>query len=198
MTDTEARLIRTAKSGNNRAFGQLVKKYQEQTLFLAYDLMGNYTDAKDLAQETFIRAFQKLSQYQERAKFSTWLYRITVNLAYDAYRVRRRDRIELIDPVNDKIFPWKTMSGDDLNPTYDIENREFRNRIQAELDRLTFNQRTVVVLKYFHEKNSFEIAKIMDCKPSTVRAHLLRALTHLRKALYLSEWDYKMIAKVPS
>jgi RNA polymerase sigma-70 factor (ECF subfamily) len=105
MTDPEARIIQDAKSGNNRAFGRLVKKHQERTLFLAYDLMGNYDDAKDLAQETFIRAFQKLSQYEKRAKFSTWLYRITVNLALDTHRKRRRNRMEFLDTGDDNVVP---------------------------------------------------------------------------------------------
>jgi len=195
MTDTEARLIRDAKSGNNRAFGRLVKKYQERTLFLAYDLMGNYDDAKDLAQETFIRAFQKLSQYEKRSKFSTWLYRITVNLALDTHRKRRHNRMEFLDTFNENIILRENISGDDFNPTYSLEKHEFRNRIEFELNRLTPNQRAVIVLKYFHEKNSFEIADIMGCKASTVRAHLLRALNHLRKVLYHTEWDQKMIQK---
>lgn len=195
MTDSEARLILDAKSGNNRAFGRLVKKYQERILHLAYDLMGNYDDARDLAQETFIRAFQRLSQYQERAKFSTWLYKITVNLALDTHRKQNRNRIYSLDTMNDSVLPLMNLTARVPNLTRSLENRELKNRIDATLNRLTPNQRTVIILKYFHGKNSFEIAEIMGCQAATVRAHLLRALNNLRQLFYDTNRDKKINQK---
>ena len=92
MIDQDKRLIRDAKSGNRNAFGKLVKKYEKKILYLSYDLVGNYEDAKDLAQEVFIRSFQRLHQFEERSGFSTWVYRITVNLAIDFRRRQSRQR----------------------------------------------------------------------------------------------------------
>ena len=86
MPDAIKSLIKKAKKGDKGSFGKLVKMHQRSILYLAYDLVGNYEDAKDLAQEAFIRAFEKLKQFEERSQFSTWLNRITVNLAIDFHR----------------------------------------------------------------------------------------------------------------
>ncbi|NQT25123.1 sigma-70 family RNA polymerase sigma factor, partial [candidate division KSB1 bacterium] len=90
MPFNEDRIIEDAKQGDRHAFGKLVQKYQSRILALAYDLMGNYDDASDLAQDAFIRAFSRISTFEGRAQFSTWLYRITVNLAMDTHRQRKR------------------------------------------------------------------------------------------------------------
>jgi RNA polymerase sigma-70 factor (ECF subfamily) len=175
MTGRERRLINAAKEGDRTAFGKIVESYQDRILFLAFDLMGNYDDAKDLAQEVFIRAFQKLTQFEERSKISTWLYRITVNLAMDTHRKTRNNQMVSIDidietPIED---PGSRR----------IERAETRAQIESALDILSLNQRTAIVLKYFHEREPREIAEMMGCTQSTVRNHLFRAMQKLRKVL---------------
>ncbi len=75
----EDRLLRKAIKGNKNAFGKLVELYQDKILYLAFDYLGNYDDAKDVAQEVFLKAYNKLDLYEERSAFTTWLYRIAVN-----------------------------------------------------------------------------------------------------------------------
>lgn len=179
----ESRLIRDAKLGNRHAFGRLVLRYQNRILALAYDLMGNYEDASDLAQEAFIRAFDRLSTFEERARFSTWLYRITVNLAMDVHRRRKRRPSTSFDSVlrqgNTPVDPDSLVQ----QPTDRLEQKELREHINEALANLTENQRTATVLKYFHYQSCREIAEVMGCAEGTVRIHLHRALKHLRRAL---------------
>ena len=81
MAIHETRCLQKAKAGDRRAFGQLVTAYRDAILYLIYDFVGNYEDAKDLAQDVFIKAFQRLDQFEGRSKFSTWLYTVALRLA---------------------------------------------------------------------------------------------------------------------
>lgn len=190
MVLNESRLVRDAKRGDRHAFGQLVQHYQSRILALGYDLMGNYEDASDLAQDAFIRAFNRISTFEERARFSTWLYRITVNLAMDTHRRRKRRPTTSFDSV---LREGTTPMDPDslvLQPTNRLEQIELREHIDAALDHLTENQRVATVLKYYHYHNCREIADVMGCAEGTVRIHLHRALKHLRKALKNKEIMY--------
>lgn len=171
MTGQDKRLIREAKSGNKQAFGRLAMMYHKKVLFLSYDLMGNYEDAKDLAQEVFLKAYERLSQFQERARFSTWLYRITVNMAFDIHRLKKRN----------KKRPLRTNLSESSIPNNPMEKLEQSEQIETALDKLSMNQRTATVLKYFHGNTTKEIAEMMGCAEGTVRNHIFRALSNLRK-----------------
>ena len=183
MIGEDRRLIRDAKSGNTKAFGKIVKKYQNKILYLAFDLTGNYEDAKDLAQEVFIKSFQNIARFQERAQLLTWLYRITVNLAIDHHRRRTRNRHQSLeqDQIKSKMinhaayssFPSKSI----------LTELEERDEIEYALNKLSINQRTATVLKYFHQKTTQEIAEIMGCQETTVRNHIFRAMNNIKKIL---------------
>ena len=175
MTGRERRLIQAAKQGDRTAFGKLVQAYQERILYLAFDLMGNYDDAKDLAQEAFIRAYQKLKLFEERSTFSTWLYRITVNLAMDTHRKHQKKQMVSIETHTN---PYADSTGD-----RSVEREETRAQFDKALESLSASQRTAVVLKYFHEREPKEIAEMMGCTQGTVRNHLFRAMQKLKKQL---------------
>jgi len=176
----EKYLVKKAKSGNKYAFGKLVEKYQEKILHLAFDLVKDYDEAKDIAQEAFIRAYEKLDQFREQSQFSTWLYRIAVNLANDHQRRQKRNFQQQID-IYAKQPDLKSDWDDAVLPEKIVENKELRGEIESALEKLSPNQRTAVVLRYFHQKTSTEIASIMECTENTVRIHIFRALKNLRK-----------------
>ncbi|MCI0516132.1 RNA polymerase sigma factor [candidate division KSB1 bacterium] len=172
----ESSLINRAKAGDSTAYSQLVKLYQQQILFLIFDLTGNYQDAKDLAQDTFIRAFAKLSQFRESAGFSTWLFRIAVNLTMDFHRKRQKATIPL-----DELAPDAANIQYFADPARAIEQQELKTQVLKMVDRLPFQQRTVIVLKFYHGKSYPEIAQLLACSESTIRNHHARALEKLRK-----------------
>ena len=86
---SDLKFIRQAIKGNKAAFGKLVKLYQDQILYLAYDYLGNFEEAKDVAQDVFIKAYENLKDFNQKAEFKTWLYRITINTSIDYLRKRK-------------------------------------------------------------------------------------------------------------
>lgn len=174
---TESNLVTKAKAGDNSAFCQLVKRYQKQILFIAFDLVGNYNDACDIAQDAFLRAFEKLGQFNESAKFSTWLIRIAVNLSMDFHRQSKR----AVHFSHGEIESHGDCPDTSSGPVEEFEMQEQKNEFFKNVNKLPLQQRTVVVLKFYHEKSYDEIAQIMDCSESTIRNHNARAMAKLRK-----------------
>lgn len=162
MPDPDSRLIRKAKQGNERAFRKLVGKYELKVLYLAFDILGNYEDAKDLAQEVFIRVFDKFHTFQERSRFSTWLYRITANMATDYLRKTGKTQFQSLDSEHETLVNQITSDRGELltAPELKIEQKELNALISTALDQISLNQRTAIILRYFHQKTSREIAEI--------------------------------------
>ena len=185
MPDAIKSLIKKAKKGDKKSFGKLVKMHQRSILYLAYDLVGNYEDAKDLAQEVFIRAFEKINQFEERSQFSTWLNRITVNLAIDHRRKNKKNPRQSIGDNFDQIHYSEILDGfnNQDSPEKAIEFSENRTVLEQALNKLSENQRTVVALKYFHQNSTKEIAETMTIAENTVRIHLFRAMKNLKNIL---------------
>lgn len=179
----EKHLIKQSKAGDKHAFGRLIERYQEQILYLAYDLTGNYEDAQDLAQETFIKAFDKLHQFEERSRLSTWLYRITVNLAMDFHRKSKRYQIQSLHKHTRKL-PDDPAGGDLITDAdHEITLRDKNHRIDAALAELTDQQRSAVVLKFYHQMTSKEIGEVLGCTDATARTHIFRGIKKLRTLL---------------
>lgn len=186
MKDTDLKLVKQAKQGDARAFGKLVKKYQNRILYLAYDLVGNYTDAQDVAQNTFLHAFKNIPYFRDESSFSTWIYRIATNAAIDFQRSQKRRKQIFINQsrYDEQEQPYLDNIEDPGAAVFQIiENADLKQRIAELLEQLSPQQRAAFILKFFHEKTTDEIAKIIDCNPITVRGHLLRATTKLRKKL---------------
>lgn len=189
MPSSESVLIQKAKSGDRRAFGELVHLYRDRILALGYDLMGNYEDASDLAQEAFVRAFQRLGSFEERARFSTWLYRITVNLAMDTHRKKKRRPTDSFETRFRDGEPAAALEESvQIAPDNGLERADTRRLIEDALAQLTDHQRTATTLRYFHQMSCGEIASVMGCAEGTVRIHLHRAMRHLRQILKKSDF----------
>jgi len=187
MKNSDDKLVKKAKMGDNGAFGKLVARYQKKVLYLAYDLIGNYYDAQDVAQNVFFQAFKNITFFKAQSSFSTWLYRITTNAAIDFQRSKKRrwtlslnrplsedkDERELIDVLQDKSKPVDEK----------FEDQNLKDLIEKTTESLPPQQQAAFVLKYFHGKPTEEIAEILNCDPITVRGHILRATLKLRKQL---------------
>ena len=165
---SESKLIQRAKSGKKNAFGKLIQNYQDQILYLAYDMLGNYEEAKDAAQDIFIKVYKKLAVFDQKSEFRTWLYRIAVNTCLDILRKRKK-----MQEININV--------DEL-PSKSIENIEIKldDTFYIALDTLSEKQYSAILLKYFHDNSTKEIAEILDCEIDTVRTHLHRAIQKIR------------------
>jgi len=170
-TDKEELLVRRAKSGDSEAFGQLVQIYQNQILYLAYDFMGDYEQARDIAQDIFMKAFNGIDSFEQRSSFGTWLKRIAVNTCKDALRKKQR-------------MPEKTNLKPQLTSPENADRSDgHRDIIKKGFINLSANQKTAVVLRYFHGETISQIAEIMNINENTVRIHIHRAVQKIRQSL---------------
>lgn len=171
--------IKEAKKGSRQAFDQLVMLYQKSIIALTYQILGDYDKAKDAAQDAFLRAFENISRFKEKSRFSTWLYRIAVNVSLDEERRRKRQKT---DPMTGLEIAQKMDKSDNPAQHYEQKQQDKRQHeyvLQA-MQGLSKHQRTATVLKYFHEKSFKEISRILNCSESTARTHVFRALQNMR------------------
>lgn len=174
----EARLIAAAGRGDRDAFETLVSGRQEMVFWTAYQVVGDFEDARDVAQHVFIRLWQVLPRYRPGLSFSSWLHRITINLAIDACR-RRRARPEVVGSEG----PEPVAAPLTASPFHDFRQREVQRIFSRLARRLSPRQRAVFVLKEMNDLDTAEIAAIMKLTPSTVRNHLHQARKELRRGL---------------
>jgi RNA polymerase sigma-70 factor (ECF subfamily) len=183
----DAGLVEQSRQGDIGAFERLVVKYQDRVFNTCRRMCGNRSDAEDLAQETFVRAFKSLGTFAGRSKFSTWLFRIAVNLAISSRRNRRRATHSLDgDPARDNdgtasAARWPasptTTPADEA-----LEREQQRLTLQALAD-LDEESRSVVILRDLEEFGYDEIAEIMQVPVGTVKSRLHRARMALRERL---------------
>jgi RNA polymerase sigma-70 factor (ECF subfamily) len=177
-------LVEACRAGQTEAFGALVERYQERLYQVLLHVSGSADDARDVLQDTFLRAYEKLDQFQGDSSFYTWVYRIGVNLALSGHR-RRRSRAALRrtndhgatrngEPVDDSV---------DSDPTYPLERAEREQIVEAALRQLGPEHRAVVVLKDFDGRRYEEIGAILNVPVGTVRSRLHRARCELRDRL---------------
>jgi RNA polymerase sigma-70 factor (ECF subfamily) len=181
---SEALMARIAE-GDEYAFEVLVGRHQSSVLNLIYRFIGDRTQAKDLAQEVFLRVWQTAKSYEPRAKFTTWIYRVTANLCLNELKSARRR----------KWFPFHRSDGDSENaieetfsdgsPTAEdlLLAKEQTRKISEALQSLPANQRMALILKRFDDLSYEEISRILDCSVSAVESLLVRAKRTLREKL---------------
>jgi RNA polymerase sigma-70 factor (ECF subfamily) len=183
--DLDSNLVKKAKSGNGRAFGLLVKKYRDPILRLAFDYVGNYEDAKDIAQNVFIRASNKLPTFEGRSSFASWLYRIAINACLDANRLAGRQAVCIPETAaGEDGLDGQPDTSRSNDPEFLVESAELNRQLHSALETLPDKQQTIVRLRYFQGLSTREIAEVVECDINTVRTHLFRAFSQLRKRLY--------------
>lgn len=181
MTD-ERELIRRAQRGDMEAFRLLVERARANVYRLAYDLTSNRHDAEDLSQEVFLKAYRSLQQFRSDAKWSSWLYRITVNTCYDHYKsgttkiMKRTEDIE--NDKNNNVF-----CGDAALPDKSADAKMIQENIDRALHQLTSRERSVFVLRHYHDLPLKQIAETLEITDGTVKTLLFRAIQKLRQEL---------------
>jgi RNA polymerase sigma-70 factor (ECF subfamily) len=167
------------------AFDALVGRYQQRAYRLAWSVLRNVEDARDVSQEAFIRLYQTAGTFQGRARFSTWFYRIVVNLCLDHRRKHRWWRWILVpvgggeDPQGP---PMERQPAPAVDPLDDLGRQQAMTELWRAVDRLSPQQRAVLVLQVQEEMETAQIAAVLRCSEATVRVHLHRALVALRKS----------------
>jgi RNA polymerase sigma-70 factor, ECF subfamily len=180
----ETELIRKATRGDRDAFGVLVERYQRRVVGVALAVVHNPEDALELAQETFVRAFENLSSFESRSSFSTWLYRIAANLAIDLHRRERRHTFVRGEEAAIEIERLPDSSGDSFA---EFSRGELNRRLRAALDELTPEHRAVILLREVEGLSYDEISEMLQCPRGTVMSRLHYARNRLRAILKTAE-----------
>ena len=181
----ESELVRRARKGDLQAYDDLVKRYQERIYATIYHMTSNHEDANDLAQESFIKAYQALKSFKGGSTFYTWLYRIAVNKTINFLK-QRKNRTHM--SLNDIDFNAEHDSDlialiSEKTPRRDAGLNELQKKLNEALLKLSEPHRLVVVLHDVQGQSHEEIAEIMDCNIGTVRSRLYYARQQMQAEL---------------
>jgi RNA polymerase sigma-70 factor (ECF subfamily) len=164
------------------SFNQLIVRWERPIYALAYRVIGREEDARDVSQEAFLRAYRALPGFKREAKFSSWLYRITLNLCRDWIRKQRRAPVsqmpEEVDILEIAAAAEPSESIEDL-----VARRELTAVVAQAMTQLPPEQRTAIILKEYHGMTFQEIADLQGCPLSTVKTRLYQGLSVLRRHL---------------
>ncbi|MBU0983632.1 MAG: RNA polymerase sigma factor [candidate division Zixibacteria bacterium] len=171
------RLIAEFKGGNQHAFTELVRRYHNQIVSLAYKVTGDYDEAADVAQNVFVKMARNIWRYDETKKFYTWLYRITLNASIDHMRKHQRHRHESLDSFPHVAENYRT------SPEFGYQRRQLKEHIESAADLLTDKQRSAFWLRDVEGCKVDDVASVMNMPEATVRWYLHRARQRIRKEL---------------
>jgi RNA polymerase sigma-70 factor (ECF subfamily) len=188
MAEPSAEVVRRAQRGDEEALVELVTGQQRYVYSIALRMLGNPTDAADVTQESVVRLLRSLGTYRGETRFTTWLYRIVVNLALDA--LRRRGPV----PTSMEGDEWEEerhLDPPDLDPAVDPEIALGRAvlgaRLEGALNLLTPMQRAALTMCYVEDLTYEEIAEVLQVPVNTVKSHIRRAKLHMARILGTTE-----------
>src|SRR6266540_4641210 len=179
MPDDVGELVAAAREGDQHAFEELVKATYADTYTLAYRLLGDEEDARDVVQESYFRAYRGLKRFRGDAQFSTWLYRITANCAATQLGRRARHRHDVLDDAVPLADPRT-----EHDPQLRADASDLRNRLVGALDDLPPRLRAVVVLRDVYDLSHEAIAAELGITESAAKVRLHRARNKLREQLF--------------
>lgn len=172
---SDVEIIKRCQQGDQDAFRELVNRYQEKVFWIAYQMVGNHEDCKDISQEAFLRVHRSIANFNLMSNFYTWLYRIVVNLCIDHFRKQKQcsKTISLEDT--------KEASSDMNSEPENIEKQEERQDVHRILQQIPTSYRTVLLLRDIEGFSCKEIVKILGCNSNTIRWRLFRARQMFKK-----------------
>ncbi len=187
-TQTDKELATLAATGNEGAFGELLRRYERPIFSLIYRMVRDRALAEDLAQEAFIRAFNAVSSYDPRYKFSSWIFKIANNHTIDHLRRRKLDTVSIDGSPHARTAQEEeqtrlVLESTGENPQEYVENRELGDQIEHAIGQLRPEYRTAVLLRHVEGYAYDEIAEIMDLPLGTVKTYLHRARGELKEML---------------
>ena len=179
---TDEELVALAQRGDEDSFNQLVLRWERPIYALAYRTLGREDDARDVCQEAFLRAYRALRGFKGEAKFSSWLYRITLNLCRDWMRKQRRTPVSQV-PEGLELSDLAGEAPDAVSVEDLVARREMSAAVSKVMALLPEEQRTAIILKEYHGLTFQEIADMQGCPLSTVKTRLYQGLSVVRRQL---------------
>jgi RNA polymerase sigma-70 factor (ECF subfamily) len=189
-SDSDARLVERYLRGDVHAFETLFRKHQTYAFNVAFGLLGNAEDAADVTQEAFLRVHRNMERFRGDSSFTTWLYRVVVNLAITELRRRSRSRTQLMEDIAPS-DAWRAEEEAADAPLLHLELGEEREAVQRVLKHLPPDYRAVLVLRHFQQLAYEEICGVLGLTMSQVK-------TRLHRARRLFKERYQALAEVPN
>ena len=176
--------LEQARGGDSDAFRALVERHATAVFRLAYRMTGNETDAEDMVQETFLRAWREIKRFDGRASFGTWLHRICANRTVDFLRSRNRWAAAHVpnDP-DEEHDPFRGLASDEPSPERSAQSAEAGAMLAPALASLSDIERTAFVLRHYEGLAIDDIASALGVQPGAARHSIFRAVRKLRRAL---------------
>ena len=179
MSDREA--VAAVRAGDRDAFRPLVEKHSRTIFRLGFRMTGNEQDAEEVVQETFLRAYRKIGDFESRANFGTWLYRIASNCALDL--LQRRKLHQQNTPLQDEDGVELPLPATGPGPERLLLSGELKRKLAEAMAELTAAERTAFVLRHFEGQSIDEIGKTLDLKENATKNCIYRAVQKMRRAL---------------
>lgn len=183
----DIRLMGLVSAGNDRALEDLIERHQRLVVGTVGRMLGTNSDAEDIAQQVFVRVWRNAKRYEPRAKFTTWLLKITRNLVFNELRRRsRHPAVPLQSETGEEERPLRDEHA--IAPDASLLDQELQQAVDAAIANLPETQRMAVILRRYEELSYEEIAETLEQSVSAVKSLLFRARTELRESLkrYLS------------
>ena len=183
MTEEQTGLVVLFQKGDREAFTRLVRMFQQKVFALAFKMLRNQVDADEVAQETFVRVFNRIEQLKSPDHFDSFLYRIASNYAIDLMRKRKGRIVAMPDESEMPGSIQLSMASKTANPEKALENKQLLQAIIKAAEELPPRQQATLILHDVEGLSKEEVAQIMDCPEATVRSNLHIARSKLKKKL---------------
>ncbi len=180
----ETELLNRCVAGDLEAFEKLVRQFQKYAYTLAYKILWNEEDAKDIVQETFIRVWKNIFKYDTKVKFTTWLYKIVTNLCFDKLKSDKRRKRHISPAAENKEINDLPNTSD---PVKEITNQDLVEKVHLLSGGLSAKQRMVFTLRDLQDVDIPEIAEILQMSTGAVKSNLYLARMTIRKKLEESD-----------
>ena len=175
----EAEIVVRVLKGDRQVYALLVEEYKSPIYNLAYRMTGNAEDTDDLTQETFIRAYQKLQQFDQDKKFFTWLYTIGINLIRNHLKKKARD---ITNPAAVRLFPELQIQGHERREEV-ILSEDRMIRLEKTMQKLPVDLREAIILKFHQDLTFEEVAAVTGVSLSAVKMRIYRGLDQLKRLM---------------
>ena len=184
MDELSNKRIKEVLNGNQEAFEEIVIHFQHRLYHVCYRMLNNAAEAEDVAQEAFLRAYVNLESYDQKRKFSTWLYRIATNLCIDRIRKKKPDYyLDATVPGTEGLDMYSQIAQQQQLPEEEVVKMEMKDRVQYEVNRLPEKYRTIIILRYMEDLQLQEIADILEMPLGTVKTRVHRGREALRQQM---------------
>lgn len=179
--ESDELLMLSFKAGDESAFDEIVKRYKTRLFNYIYKYISDIERSEEITQEVFIRVYRSRERYKIKAKFSTFIYRIALNLAFNEVRNRNRRKTDLQDEFDDKLFTHK--QGENSTPEKIYEKKELEIILNKEISNLSSKYKDVILLCDIEGLSYKEVAQILDISIGTVQSRLSRGRVRLKQRL---------------